>query len=171
MLTGRLVTRTGRTAVYPSVGLSLAAATLLALGLWTPHLGTRELALGFGLNALGMGTVMGVVQITVQNAAGPKMLGAAAGSVQLSRSIGAAFGTALVGAVLFAALEAGDPRTAGLFVELVRLGPDALAGVPAVQHARVEAEIGRAFSLAFLTVAGFTGCGALLAWSLPVRRI
>jgi predicted MFS family arabinose efflux permease len=171
MLTGRLVTRTGQTAIFPSVGLSLATATLAALSFWAPQLGTRELAWGFGLNSLWMGTVMGVVQITVQNAAGQKLLGAAAGSVQFSRSVGAAFGTALVGAVLFAALNLQDPGAAGLFGELVRRGPDALGGLPPTEQLRIEAEIARAFTLAFLTVAAFTGCGALLAWSLPARRI
>ncbi|MDO9709089.1 MFS transporter [Paracraurococcus lichenis] len=171
MVTGRLVTRTGRTAIFPSVGLCLATAVLVALGLWAPALGTREIAWGFGLNALGMGTVMGVVQITVQGAAGPKMLGAAAGSVQFSRSVGAAFGTALVGAVLFATLTLQGGGAAALFVDLIRLGPDALAGVPAAQQAQLQAGIAQAFSLAFLVVAAFTGCGALLAWSMPLRRI
>lgn len=171
MITGRLVTRTGLTAIYPSIGLCLATVTLLAVSFWAPQLGTREIAWGFGLNALGMGTVMGVVQITVQNAAGPKMLGAAAGSVQFSRSVGAAFGTALVGTVLFATLKLQGGGAADLFIEFVRLGPDALASIPAGQQMRMQADIANAFSIAFLTIAGFTGCGALLAWSMPVRRI
>jgi len=53
--------------------------------------------------------VMGVVQVTVQYAAGPKQLGEAAASVQFSRSVGAAFGTALVTAVLFAVLSMKNP--------------------------------------------------------------
>ncbi len=59
-----------------------------------------------------MGTVMGVVQVTVQSAAGVASLGSAAASVQLSRALGAAFGTALVGTVLFAVLTWSDPDAA-----------------------------------------------------------
>jgi len=35
----------------------------------------------------------------------------------------------------------------------------------------VEAEIGDAFRAAFVTVAAFTGLGACLAWSIPLRRV
>ncbi|RAI58845.1 MFS transporter [Roseicella frigidaeris] len=171
LVTGQLVSRTGRTAIFPSLGLCLATATLLGLGLWAPHLSTRMVAFGFGLNALGMGTVMGVVQVTVQNAAGPRMLGAAAGSVQFSRSVGAALGTALVGTVLFATLTLQGGGAAAFFVDVIRHGSESLAGIPPETQAQMQADIARAFSYAFLTVAGFTGCGALLAWSMPARRI
>ena len=60
---------------------------------------------------------MPVVQLTVQLVAGRANLGAAAASVQFSRSVGAAFGTAIVGAVLFAVLSATDRGTAVLFAE------------------------------------------------------
>ncbi len=109
MLTGRIVSRTGLTAIFPSVGLIFATVTLLSLALFASHLGTRQLGVLLFCNGLFMGTVMGVVQVTVQNAAGTASLGSAAASVQLSRSIGAAAGTALVGTVLFATLALGDP--------------------------------------------------------------
>ena len=51
--------------------------------------------------------------------------------MQFSRSIGAAVGTALVGAVLFATLAATDPAAASLFGAIVETGPRALAGLPA----------------------------------------
>jgi hypothetical protein len=109
-----------------------------------------------GAIALFTGTAMPVVQITVQMLAGPKQLGAAAASVQFSRSIGAAVGTAVVGAVLFATLAALDPDTAGLFARIVQQGPGALSGLAANRVVEVQAEI---------------GLGAVLAWSIPVRRI
>ena len=49
-----------------------------------------------------------VVQITVQVAGGPARLGAAAASVQFSRTLGAAVATAVLGALLFGTLAAGD---------------------------------------------------------------
>jgi hypothetical protein len=80
-------------------------------------------------------------------------------------------GTAVVGAVLFATLAALDPDTAGLFARIVQQGPGALSGLAANRVVAVQAEIGRAFQAAFLTIAGFAGLGAVLAWSIPVRRI
>jgi len=91
--------------------------------------------------------------------------------VQLSRSIGAAVGTALVGTVLFATLSLSDPETAGLFATLVQQGPDAIASLPAARRAMALAEIATAFSAAFLTMAAFSAIGLWLAWSIPTRRL
>ena len=74
---------------------------------------------------------MPVVQMTVQIVAGAKNLGAASASVQFTRSIGAALGTALVGAVLFAVLAAQDPQAAALFADVVERGPQVLDNVSA----------------------------------------
>jgi EmrB/QacA subfamily drug resistance transporter len=101
LLTGRLVSKTGLTTLYPSLGLILVTANLVVLSMWADALSTAALAWLLMWNGLFMGTVMGVVQVTVQSASGALRLGEAAASVQFSRSIGAAFGTALVAAVLF----------------------------------------------------------------------
>jgi EmrB/QacA subfamily drug resistance transporter len=171
LVTGQLVTRTGRTAVFPSYGYIAATAGLLFLGFWVPHLSLLQLPWVLGGTAVFMGTVMGVVQVTVQVVAGQRMLGTGAAMVQFSRSVGAAFGTAAVATVLFAVLAAGDRQTASLFGSLMDLGPDAIAALPPARQALVQAEIGNAFRAAFVTVAAFTGIGAWLAWSMPLRRL
>jgi EmrB/QacA subfamily drug resistance transporter len=171
ILTGRSVSRTGFTAIFPSVGLVFATGALLSLALLASRLGTRELGILLFLSGLFMGTVMGVVQITVQNAAGAAALGSAAASVQLARSIGAGAGTALVGTVLFGALALGDPATARLFGALLQEGPGALANAPAAGNAVLQAEIAAAFRAAFLTIAAFAAAGVALAWSIPTRRL
>ena len=82
-----------------------------------------------GVLALFMGSVMGVVQVTVQNAAPQGMLGSAAGSVQFSRAVGAAFGTALVSVVLFATLGHLAPEALAGFGALMASGADAFSGL------------------------------------------
>jgi EmrB/QacA subfamily drug resistance transporter len=171
MITGRIVTRTGRTTIFPSYGLIVVTLSLVFLAFYAPQLSVPQLPLVFAWNALFMGTVMGVVQVTVQSVAGPAMLGAAAASVQFSRSVGAAFGTAAVATVLFATLATGERETASLFAVLVERGPDAMAALPAARQAAVQAEIAAAFRAAFLTMAAFAAAGLVLAWSIPVRRI
>src|SRR5260370_15711323 len=109
MITGRVISRTGRTSIFPSYGLIFVTIILLFLAFWVPRLSASALAWVLLWNGLFMGTVMGVVQINVQSAAGPGMLRAAAASVQISPSVGAAFRTAPGAAVLFAAL--GSTRT------------------------------------------------------------
>jgi hypothetical protein len=91
--------------------------------------------------------------------------------VQFSRSVGAAFGTAAVGAVLFAALAWTDRETARQFGMLIEHGPDAMTMLTPVRQAIMQVEIGNAFRAAFITIALFTGFGVWLAWTMPLRRI
>ncbi len=171
IFTGRMISVTGKTAIFPSLGLPVVCLTLFGLALFAPHLSLVQLPFVFALIAVSNGTAMPVVQTTVQMLAGPGQLGAAAASVQFSRSIGAAVGTAVVGAVLFAVLAATDVDTARLFGSIVERGPEALAGLPAARIAEVQAQIASAFRAAFMTISVFAACGAALAWSIPVRRI
>jgi len=171
MTTGQMVTRTGRTAVFPTYGLMAATAGLVTLAFATPYLSTAQLAWSLCGIALFMGSVMGVVQITVQAVSGPRLLGTGAAMVQFSRSVGAAFGTATVAAVLFSILTATDRETATLFGTIIERGPEAIAALTPARQAAVHAEIGDAFRCAFLTIAVFTGMATWLAWSLPMRRL
>jgi MFS family permease len=171
MLTGRIVTMTGRTTILPTFGLSFAVVIVLAMALFAARLTTTELAGVFLLIGLCLGTTMAVVQVTVQNASGPSMLGAGAASVQYSRSVGAAFGTAIVAAVLFTVLSAMDPQTAAMFRSLVEQGASAISDVEAGRRAIMQTEIAAAFRAAFLTIAGFTALGLICALAIPTRRI
>jgi EmrB/QacA subfamily drug resistance transporter len=171
LVTGQLVTRTGRTAAFPSYGLVAATFGLLFLALSLPHLSLFELPWVFGAIACFMGTVMGVVQVTVQAVAGQRMLGTGAAMVQFSRSVGAAFGTAIVAAVLFSTIAARNPETAKLFGAMIDHGPEAIAALAPARQAAVQSDIGEAFRAVFGTIATFTGIGALLAFSMPLRRV
>ncbi len=171
MTTGQMVTRTGYTAVFPTYGLIGATVSMVLLAFFIPYLSVVQLAWAFGGVALFMGTVMGVVQVTVQSVSGPRLLGTGAATVQFSRSVGAAFGTATVSAVLFSILTTTDRDTASLFGMIIERGPEALSTLDPVRQAVVQGQIGDAFHAAFLTVACFTAFATWLAWTLPLRRI
>jgi EmrB/QacA subfamily drug resistance transporter len=171
MITGQMVTRTGRTAIYPSCAMPLATLGLLCLAFWTPHLSVAALPWVWGGIAFFMGSVMGVVQLTVQVVAGPRRLGTGAAMVQFSRSVGAAFGTAFVAAVLFAILAGSDRETARMLGTIMELGPQAIANLTPARQAIVQGEIADAFRSAFITIAAFTGIESVLAWTIPLRRV
>ncbi len=171
IFTGRMIARTGRTAIWPSFGLAVSVGMLLLLAILAPRLPLSVLPWTFAAISMSFGTGMPVVQITVQTIAGPSSLAAAAASVQISRSVGAALATAIVGTVLFAILAAKDPQTAAIFTELVQRGPQTLASLDPSRRLAVQTEIAQAFSGAFLTIAAFAGTALLLAWSIPVRRL
>ena len=114
---GRAMTATGLSSPLAAAGLALATAALAAVALLAAALPNGGLAVLFGVVALGIGVSYPVSQINAQVAAGPARLGAAAASVQFARSFGAALATALLGALLFGSLAAGDARVAALFAE------------------------------------------------------
>jgi EmrB/QacA subfamily drug resistance transporter len=171
LVTGQLVTRTGRTASFPSYGLAAATIAFLVLAFSLPHLSLSLLPWVFGATACFMGTVMGVVQVTIQVVAGQRMLGTGAAMVQFSRSVGAALGTAIVAAILFSLLAASDQETARLFGAMIDRGPEAIAALAPARQAVILGQIGDAFRAAFVTIAAFTGLGAWLAFSMPLRRV
>jgi EmrB/QacA subfamily drug resistance transporter len=171
LVTGRLVHKTGLTTAFPVVGLALVTLSMMVLVFWAQALGNTAFAVLLLVIGLFMGTVMGVVQVMVQNASGLRQLGEAAASVQFSRSMGAAFGTALVGAVLFGVLALTNPEAARVFAAMVEHAGGSAVALTGEQSAAIRADITQAFRAAFLLIGMFTTGGFLLALTHPVRRI
>lgn len=138
-VTGQIVSRTGRPTVMPIAGLSLSCAALILMAV-LPGRGELIATLG-ALCGFGFGGVAPTAQIISQTLAGRDRLGAAAAVVSLSRYTGAALGTAIFGALVFALApgSAGrvDPHqlaTAAASMQLshaIRIGFGALAAVAA----------------------------------------
>ena len=168
MITGKLVSRTGRTAIFPSVGLLLATLLLIHQALVIDSWSRGQMIFWLLIAGLSMGTVMSVVQVTVQSTAGREAIGSAAASVQISRSVGAALGATITTAVLFGALQMGAPGSTQAFTELFSAASTAHPAAPAEA---LVASIHAAFRWAFLAIAVFTSVGAALAWNIPKRRL
>jgi EmrB/QacA subfamily drug resistance transporter len=168
---GRLMARTGLAAPIAATGLGLAALALGAIALAAPALSDAQLAWAFAAAGLGLGCSYPVSQITVQVAAGPARLGAAAASVQYARTLGAAVGTTLLGGALFGTLAAGDPQVAELFGRLVREGAALLPALPEATRRTLQEGLSLAFRVGFLMAAALAALGAWLAWRVPVRRV
>jgi MFS family permease len=171
LLAGAGLARSGRTLLWPRIGLGIASATLLLVAV---GMGAMALPVMSGLLAIvsmGFGSSFPMVQITVQVAAGRERLGTATASVQFCRSLGAATGTALLGAVLFGALVAMGGEAAPRFVALVNQGPAALADLAAPARAAFQEEMITAFRAAFATAAVLTGFAAWLCGRVPLQRV
>jgi sugar phosphate permease len=157
--------------VFPIYGLVLVTLTHIVFAFWAGALSVSALAALMLIDGLFFGTVMGVVQVTVQSASGPRRLGEAAASVQFSRSIGAGFGTAIVATVLFAVLSIKNPDAARAFANMVQHAHGLAPTLPPDQRAAIQADIAEAFTAAFLTIASFTTAGFFLALTNPLRKI
>lgn len=97
---GRLITRTGRYKAFPLVGtavMTVAMFLLSTMGPSTSYLLSSAYMLALGL---GMGLVMQVLVVAVQNAVSAEDLGVATSSASFFRSLGGSFGTALFGSIL-----------------------------------------------------------------------
>lgn len=171
LVTGRLVNTTGLTTIFPIIGLPLCTGNFIVLAFWASGLGLAGLSVLMLLTGLFMGTVMGVVQVSVQSVAGQMRLGEAAASVQFSRSIGAAFGTAMVATLLFAVLAIRNPDAAAVFAAMVEHAKNAGATLSAEQRTAIAGDIAVGFRAAFMMMALFTTTGFFLALTNPLRRI
>jgi EmrB/QacA subfamily drug resistance transporter len=101
ILSGQLISRTGRYRIFPIVGSSLMVAALAlfaTIGADTP---LWRVMLIMVLMGLGLGGNMQPMITAVQNAVSPREIGVATSSVAFFRSMGGTLGTAVFLSVLF----------------------------------------------------------------------
>jgi EmrB/QacA subfamily drug resistance transporter len=170
IMAGRLISVTGRTAIIPGLSFLVTFTAYVAAGVWAAQMDRAELAWLIAAGGFFQGTAMPVAQITVQHLAGPRMVGTAAGSVQLTRSLGSALGVSVVGMVLFATLASRDSHAATVFADMVEQGKSAMDQLPAAAQAAMQSQIVLGFRAAFFTISTFSASISLLAWTMPLRR-
>lgn len=104
IVSGRLISKTGRWKIYPVIGTAFAT-----VGIWLlSHLAVDSAYWQIDLAALilgiGLGNVMQVLVLAVQNSVDPREMGSATSTATFFRSIGGSFGTAVFGAIFAARL-------------------------------------------------------------------
>lgn len=153
---GRLVAHTGRYKVFPVIGFSILTVALLLLSTVTGATPLWLTGVFMALNGFGLGLVMPVMLVAIQNAVEPRDMGVGTASVSFFRTMGGSFGVALYGAVLIARLDilfADLPGAADIArliggspgVVLLHDGRKALAALPDVLHDPAITAIGGAF--------------------------
>ncbi|MFC1400215.1 MULTISPECIES: MFS transporter [Streptacidiphilus] len=98
--TGQLISRTGRYKIYPIIGTALTAVSLVLLAQVDDTTSDTVMGVYMLLLGLGLGLVMQVLIIAVQNASDFSDLGTATSGVTYFRSIGGSFGASIFGTVL-----------------------------------------------------------------------
>ena len=97
IFTGRMVSRTGRYKIFPVVGSAVLAGGFLVLSRLGLDSTYSEAAIGMFIVGLGMGLVMQILVVVVQNAVPHDKLGTATSTATFFRTIGGAFGVAALG--------------------------------------------------------------------------
>jgi EmrB/QacA subfamily drug resistance transporter len=97
---GRIITKIGRYKMFPIIGLVLVAIGFFLMGLVKAHTGYLPLAGAMLVVGLGMGCIMQVLVLAIQNALPYSDLGVGTSSNTFFRSMGSAIGVAVFGAMV-----------------------------------------------------------------------
>ncbi|WP_328746919.1 MDR family MFS transporter [Streptomyces sp. NBC_00285] len=177
-LSGQIVSRTGRWKVFPVAGTALTAVGLVLLHRLDENSSTWVMSAYFCVFGLGLGLVMQVLVLIVQNAVSYEDLGVATSGATFFRSIGASFGVAIFGTVF--ANRLGDKLADAL--QGVRLPPGVsvsgleadsrgLAELPAAARPAALHAYASSITDVFLYAAPVALLGFVLAWFLKEDRL
>ncbi|MGW6541353.1 DHA2 family efflux MFS transporter permease subunit [Streptomyces massasporeus] len=175
---GQIVSRTGRWKVFPIAGTGVTTLGLLLLHQLDEHSSTAELSGFFFVFGLGLGLVMQVLVLIVQNAVPYEDLGVATSGATFFRSIGASFGVAVFGTVFAGRL--GDQLTdafrgvrlpPGVSVETLEADPRGIAALPSALRPPALHAYAVSITDVFLYAAPVALLGFVLAWFLKEDRL
>jgi EmrB/QacA subfamily drug resistance transporter len=176
---GRVITRTGRYKPFPIAGLALASVGLFLLSRLHADSSLVTAGLYMAIVGLGIGMVMQVLVLAVQNAVDRRDLGAATSASTFFRAMGGAVGVAFFGALLSHRLRGllpdllANAGAAGAGTDSRRLlgTPDAIHQLPPpVRDAVVEA-FAESLQTVFLAAVPFALAGFLVVLFLPELRL
>jgi EmrB/QacA subfamily drug resistance transporter len=174
VIAGQLVSRTGRYKIYPIIGSAITAVGFYMLTRLTATSTSTSAIIDMVVIGMGMGFVFQVYLVAMQNSVRADQMGIATASVQFFRSIGATFGVAAFGTVLFNHLKSDLAARIGTAVKNIDLqaivnSPRRLP--PALAH---DLKLSLATSLQSVFVSAFfvvvvAGLVALLLKEIPLR--
>lgn len=178
-LSGQLITRTGHWKIFPVLGTGITAIGLVLLHTLGPVSGNWRMGLTFAVFGVGLGLVLQVMVLAVQNAVRYQDLGVATSGVTFFRSIGAAFGVAIFGTIftrlltenLDNALGTGE-LPGGVSADSLLHDPRGVAELPAAERGSVLGAYSDAITDVFLYAVPVVLLAHLLAWLLhedPLR--
>ncbi|MCM2428633.1 MFS transporter [Streptomyces sp. RKAG337] len=175
---GQIVSRTGHYKIFPILGTGITAIGLLLLHQLDEFTSTWVMSLYFLIFGLGLGLVMQVLILAVQNSVGYEDLGAATSGATFFRSIGASFGVSIFGTVFanqlnskIDALVAHTPLPPGFDPSLISSDPRAVESLPAAIHGPVVHAYSESITTVFLWAVPVTLIAFVLAWFLKEQPL
>jgi EmrB/QacA subfamily drug resistance transporter len=101
IVSGQLISRTGKYSIFPKTGTGLMALGFFWLTFLTADKPVIWIMIGMFLVGLGLGQLMQTLTIASQNSVGPRDIGVATSSSTFFRQIGGTLGVAVLFSVLF----------------------------------------------------------------------
>jgi EmrB/QacA subfamily drug resistance transporter len=121
LLTGQLISRTGRYRWNVVFGPLVLATGMFLLSRMNAHTTNGEAARNMVIAGIGIGSMMQVFVISVQNAVSRAHIGSATALTQFSRQMGATIGVTVIGAIVNHGLPAGVGGTEGIGIHRLPL--------------------------------------------------
>ncbi|MEV7991040.1 MFS transporter [Streptomyces sp. NPDC086077] len=175
---GQIVSRTGRWKVFPIAGTLVTTLGLLLLHHLDQHSSNAVISGTFFVFGFGLGLVMQVLVLIVQNAVSYEDLGVATSGATFFRSIGAAFGVAVFGSVFagrlgeqLASAFRDVPLPPGVTVESLEADSRGIAALPAELRAQALDAYSTAITDVFLYAVPVALLAFVLAWFLKEDRL
>jgi EmrB/QacA subfamily drug resistance transporter len=165
---GQVISRTGHYRVFPIVGMGLATVGMYLLSTLGTDSSRLESGAYMALLGAGVGLVMQIIVLAVQNEAPAADLGVATSTVTFFRSVGGSVGVALFGALFSARLT----DLLGNTSSVESLTPAQVAQLPAAEQAHLAGAYADAITGVFLVGVPLLLAGFLLTWLLkevPLR--
>jgi len=157
ILSGRVISRTGRYKAFPVAGMLVMAFGMYLLSTMGQTTSTLETSAYMAVLGLGLGMVMQVLVLAVQNAVDKRDLGTATGAATFLRSMGGSFGVALFGAVLTNQLASnlrellpGGSLPPGVSPDTLKGSPAAILSLPDAVRGPVIEAFARSIDTVFL---------------------
>jgi EmrB/QacA subfamily drug resistance transporter len=167
--TGQLISRTGRYQVYPIAGGALGTVGMVLLGLLDARSSYAVQSLAMAVLGLGVGLVLPVLVLAVQNSVSPGDIGAATSANNYLRQIGGSVGAAVFGTI-FASRFAHQLAQRGLRADN-SITPELVHHFPApLRDAYVDA-FATAMPRVFLYLAPVLALGFLLGFLLKEKPL
>jgi hypothetical protein len=171
---GQLISRYGKYKWFPVVGMAVMSFGLFLLSRMTAHTTRGEASTYMLVLGLGMGLVMQVLIIAVQNAVDYVDLGVATSGATLFRLVGGSVGTAALGAVFSARLASILARTmpaGGASSPSSGMNLQAMASLSPEARAAYANAFATATDTVFLIASIIAILGFLLALMLPEKPL
>jgi MFS family permease len=178
VISGQLVSRTGRYKIFPILGSAVLAVGLGLLANLGPDTAFGYVALYMVIVGLGIGLVMQVLVVAVQNSVPHSQLGTATATATFFRTIGGAFGVAVLGAVFNAQLlsklrEHASPAELKLLSGgTITANPAEIQHLPMAQRTQVIDAFSHSLQTVFIVAVPFAIAAFALSWAMkeiPLR--
>jgi EmrB/QacA subfamily drug resistance transporter len=175
---GQIVSRTGRWKVFPIAGTAITAIGLVLLHQLKETSTTWEMSAYFFVFGAGLGLVMQVLVLVVQNAVSYEDLGVATSGATFFRSIGASFGVAIFGTIFTNRLRdnladalAGESVPSGVGAGQLAADPRAISELPSALRPSVLHAYSSSITDVFLYAVPVVVLAFLVAWFLKEDKL